>query len=68
MTIRCVSDRNDIEQLRSLWEMKLEWEGLWDGYKLGKFKDLQTDAMEETAGRFMKKVRPCLKPGLDSHA
>eukprot|EP00961_Rhodomonas_salina_P215277 2907559-Rhodomonas_salina.2 len=27
---------HDIAQLKALWEMKLEWEGLWDGYKLGK--------------------------------
>ena len=36
--------------------MRGEWEGIWDGYKSGKFADLKTDSMEETAGKFMKKI------------
>ena len=36
--------------------MKGEWDTIFDGYKTGKFAELKTDAMEETAGKFMKKV------------
>jgi dynein heavy chain len=42
--------------LEELWGMRGEWEGIWDGYKSGKFADLKTDSMEETAGKFMKKI------------
>ena len=45
-----------ITLLKELWGMKGEWDTIWDGYKLGKFAELKTDSMEETAGKFMKKV------------
>jgi dynein heavy chain len=42
--------------LSELWRMKSEWDTIWDAYKLGKFADLNTETMEETASKFMKKV------------
>ena len=45
-----------IKLLSELWGMKGEWDAIWDGYKTGKFAELKTDTMEETAGKFMKKV------------
>ena len=45
-----------IKLFGELWEMKGEWDTIWDGYKLGKFAELKTVSMEETAGKFMKKL------------
>ncbi len=50
------SVESGIALLNEMWGMKGEWETIWDGYKLGKFAELKTDSMEETAGKFMKKV------------
>jgi len=45
-----------IKLLQELWGMNGEWEDIWDGYKSGKFAELKTDTMEETAGKFTKKI------------
>ena len=50
------SVESGIALLNEMWGMKGEWDTIWDGYKLGKFAELKTDNMEETAGKFMKKV------------
>ena len=54
--INMTNVENGIALLEELWGMKGEWDTIFDGYKTGKFAELKTDAMEETAGKFMKKV------------
>jgi dynein heavy chain len=46
----------DLQLLGEIWTVTVEWKKLWDGWSEGKFDDLDTDAMENVAGGYTKKV------------
>ena len=46
----------EIEQLESIWGCVKEWNDNYNGWKDGKFRDLQVEAMEEAAIRMGKRI------------
>ena len=45
-----------LEHLEAIWEINSEWTELYNGWKLGKFKDLVTDDMELVAQKIYKRI------------
>ena len=47
---------DDLDLLTQIWEVNVEWAGLWRGWSESRFSDLDTDAMEVVAGGYTKRV------------
>ena len=47
----------DIELLEASWGLVKEWDEMWEGWKMGKFAELQVESMEEASGKFNKKLQ-----------
>ena len=45
-----------LEHLEAIWEINSEWTELYNGWKLGKFKDLVTDDMELVSQKIYKRI------------
>ena len=50
------ASEKDLEQLDSIWTCVKEWDGLYNSWKGGKFKELEIDSMEEEAVRMGKHI------------
>ena len=46
----------DVDFLDQIWSISIEWQGYWDKWKTGQFKDLNVEEMETVAGGYVKKV------------
>ncbi|KAL0970220.1 hypothetical protein UPYG_G00238880 [Umbra pygmaea] len=46
----------DLDYLQQVWEIRLQWDGLWDQWKSGQFVSLQTDSLENSAQAMFKKL------------
>ncbi|ESP04959.1 hypothetical protein LOTGIDRAFT_184938 [Lottia gigantea] len=46
----------ELEQIETVWELTKEWEGLWSGWKVGQFLDLETADMETHSQSLYKKL------------
>ena len=46
----------DLDQIEQVWKLSEEWETAWDSWKKFPFKDLNVTQMEESAGKFQKRV------------
>ena len=51
-----VAMEKELGNLTNIWTLVKEWYEAYNSWKDGKFKDLEIEAMEETAGRFSKRV------------
>lgn len=51
------STENDLQSLRSLWNLIKEWNDTYAGWKDGKFRSLQVEEMEATATSFGKRIQ-----------
>ena len=47
----------DMDLLQQVWDLANEWNDMWEEWKLGRFTDLNIDAMEEASGKFNKKLQ-----------
>ena len=45
-----------MEQIQIIWEMTRDWDSNWEIWKSGKFGELETKTMEETANGMYKKL------------
>ena len=50
------ASEKDLEQLDSIWTCDKEWDGPYNSWKGGKFKELEIDSMEEEAVRMGKHI------------
>ena len=50
------ASEKELEQLDSIWTCVKEWDGLYNSWKGGKFKELEIDSMEEEAVRMGKRI------------
>nr|XP_039250408.1 dynein heavy chain 2, axonemal-like [Styela clava] len=57
----------DLDHIEQIWELTKEWEGLWDEWKVGQFKDLVTADMEMTAQGLYKKLNKLSRELKDKH-
>ncbi|CEG01942.1 Dynein heavy chain [Ostreococcus tauri] len=48
--------RSDLEQLKFLWQVVRGWNTMYEGWKDGKFNDLDVDSMEGSATLLCKKI------------
>ncbi|KAJ7527535.1 hypothetical protein O6H91_16G059900 [Diphasiastrum complanatum] len=46
----------DLELLKSMWQLKKEWQDAYDGWKGGLFSELDATSMESSASTFSKRV------------
>ncbi|XP_071951094.1 dynein axonemal heavy chain 2-like isoform X2 [Antedon mediterranea] len=46
----------DLDNIATIWQLTKEWELLWSSWKVGKFSELVTTEMEQTAGVLYKKL------------
>ena len=46
----------DIESLRQVWGVAKEWNDKWEGWKGGRFRDINTDRLEATAALYNKRI------------
>ncbi len=46
----------DLDLLTKIWNVTIEWESHWEGWKQGKFSDLDVEDMENIAGQYTKQV------------
>ena len=46
----------NLESLETIWELYAQWNELYNGWKVGMFKNLVTDEMELTAQQMLKKI------------
>ena len=48
--------RDDLDQLKSVWQVVRDWNAMYENWKDGKFNDLDVDSMEASAIVFHKQV------------
>jgi len=46
----------NLQSLETIWELYAQWNELYNGWKVGMFKNLVTDEMELTAQQMLKKI------------
>jgi len=51
------SIEKDMDLLQQVWDLANEWNDMWEEWKLGRFTDLNVEAMEEASGKFNKKLQ-----------
>ena len=46
----------ELEQIESIWELNLDWEKHWEGWKYCQFTELETKEMEELSNNNYRKL------------
>ena len=47
----------DLGLLQNVWELAQEWNEMWEEWKMGRFTELNVESMEESSGKFNKKLQ-----------